>query len=172
MQTIGDIRGLGEGLLCRDAVSSNERTTLTAEQERIWKLRFMACGRMESADFRVTEGNRQVFADVFGRCMRLPGGLDPDKGLLLWGNIGTGKSTLLRVVRRFCQLCRPLLPTGWPETFRMLNSIEICSAFSQTGYAAVEELAEIRGLAIDELGSETTPTGFYGTQENVVQYLL
>ncbi|WP_438589033.1 hypothetical protein [Duncaniella dubosii] len=34
----------------------------------------------------------------------IDGHLDPDKGLLIWGDIRHGKSTMLKIIREFCFL--------------------------------------------------------------------
>lgn len=122
--------------------------------------------------FTVTDYNRQQIADIFKWCTMQPDGrYNPHKGLWIWGNIGTGKSTMLAIIKDFCRRVRPVAD-GWPYSFKIVHSTEICSEFARDGYDPLNKYIESRRLAIDELGSETIPTGHYGMNENVLRYLL
>ncbi len=131
----------------------------------------MQIANQHCSGFRITEDNRAVISDVFRWCLMLDGRYDPAKGLWLWGNIGTGKSTLLAIIHDFCQIVRPL-KDGWPYSFRTSNVTEVCFEFSSGGYNAIKTYIEGRKQAFDELGSESIPTGHYGMGENVMQYIL
>lgn len=121
--------------------------------------------------FCVTDDNRAVIADIFNWCLMLPGKYDPHKGLCLLGNVGTGKTTLLRIVKAFGRLVRPM-EDGFPYSFRISNASEVCAAYAKDGYEGVQTYIDSDRQAFDELGAETIPTGHYGTSENVMQYLL
>lgn len=123
------------------------------------------------SDFRVTEDNRAVISEVFQWCLMIDGRYDPAKGLWLWGNIGTGKSTLLGIVHDFCRIVRPP-KDGWPYSFRTSNATDVCSDYASGGYEGIKTYIESRKQAFDELGMETIPTGHYGMGENVMQYIL
>ena len=97
--------------------------------------------------------------------------LELHKGLWLWGNIGTGKSTMLEIIKDFCKIVRPK-QNGWAYSFRINNVIDVCSDFSVGGYGAIKTYIDSNRQAFDEIGSETIPTGHYGTGENVMQYIL
>lgn len=124
-------------------------------------------------NFAVREEMKPTLNNLVSWAMMDPGGAyNPDKGLWLWGNIGTGKSTLLEVMRVFCGQVRPRDPQGNRYGFRTTNAIEVCAAFQKSGYEGLDTYIDSRRQAFDELGSETIPTGYYGNTENVFQYLL
>lgn len=114
----------------------------------------------------------------------LEGRHDPHKGLWVWGNIGTGKSTMLEIVREYCRLVRPtahyrekgesriLESESLEYGFRITNASFVAGAFAKDGYPGIESYIINRRQAFDEVGRETIPTGFYGNMENVFQYIL
>lgn len=122
-------------------------------------------------DYRITQEQKLVINDIFNWCLMLQGNLDPNKGLWLHGDIGSGKTTMLKIVKRFCHDVRPKV-NGDYYSFRISNAIEVCGEFSQKGYAGIETYIDSRQQAFDEIGSECAPTAYYGTVENVFQYIL
>ena len=48
-------------------------------------------------EFVIDDFNRQLMNDLFFYVNEKPGRLDPNKGILLWGNVGTGKSTIIKI---------------------------------------------------------------------------
>lgn len=138
----------------------------------------MADARSVTAGFQISDFNRAQIADLFRWCIADPTGRhDPGRGLWLWGSIGSGKSTLLEIVRRFCGRLpwrRTADSRGYrsPYSFRTSNAVAVCAEFQQRGFAGIETFIDSPRQAFDELGSETIPTGYYGTSENVFQYVL
>lgn len=102
----------------------------------------------------------------------IPGRLDPSKGLWLHGDIGSGKTTMLKIIKNFCRKFRPGIDAGNPYSFRISNAIEVCSKFAHEGYSGIQTFIDSRAQAFDEIGSESSPTGYFGTAENVFQYIL
>lgn len=122
--------------------------------------------------FTITKEQRPLISAIFDWCLMRGTELDPDKGLWLHGDIGSGKTTMLRIVKTFCRsIGRPGIE-GRPYSFRISNAIEVCGEFSRKGYAGIETFINSRSQAFDEIGSESVPTGYYGTAENVFQYIL
>ena len=141
-----------------------------------YKYLFLACARKVCPDYEVREDQKSILNDiVHWSLLDYTGKLDPDRGLLLWGDIGTGKSTLLKIIREYCRIVRPC-ENHMPYSFRITNVIDICAQFSDEsrdgGYYAIQTYITSRGQAFDELGSETTPTSRWGNYENVMQYIL
>lgn len=141
-----------------------------------YKFLFLACARKVCPDYEVREDQKSILNDiVHWSLLDYTGKLDPDRGLLLWGDIGTGKSTLLKIIREYCRIVRPCVD-HMPYSFRITNVIDICAQFSDEsrdgGYYAIQTYINSKGQAFDELGSETTPTGRWGNYENVMQYIL
>lgn len=114
----------------------------------------------------------------------LDGKYDPGKGLWLWGDIGTGKSTMLEIIRIYCHVMRPptyyrennmtkrLNKTAWSYGFRTSNASFVAGLFAKYSYIGLEEYIVSSRQAFDEVGRECIPTGYYGNMENVFQYIL
>ncbi len=105
------------------------------------------------------------------------GKYDIGKGLFLWGNIGVGKTTLLKIVKEFCRIpgIRPakrLGPIiGAPYSFAIKSVHEVLEDYQQKA-ERLGEYAENPYLAIDDIGSEAKETSRYGTVKNVIDELL
>lgn len=127
--------------------------------------------------FVIYEEQKEVIADVFRWCMRLPGKYDPSRGLWIWGSIGSGKSTLLKIINRFCNLVRPEELKGderykLPFCLRIRTALQLCDDYSSKGFAGLEKTMRISRLAIDDLGIEARTTNYYGTVTNVIRDVL
>lgn len=140
------------------------------------KHRFMAVARAVCPGFTIPDDKKTFINDIFNWCMLIPGRYNLLKGLWLWGDIGTGKTTMLNIIKAFCKTLpwrTQMLDGIWVEySFRISNAIDVCSKFSKSGYPGIETFIESERQAFDELGSECTPTGYYGTAENVLQFIL
>lgn len=128
--------------------------------------------------FVVREEYKPIFNDIVLYCLNAGGNLSPRKGLWIWGDIGTGKTTLLRIIRNYCALVRPVDSDGTTYGFCINNAIDVCSKFASKGYEGLsfyvtsERDDNISRQAFDELGSEAQITQHYGCVENVFQYIL
>lgn len=123
------------------------------------------------------EDHRDVLNDIYRWCIKVKGNLDPNKGLWLFGNIGTGKSTLLAIIKEFCKEYRGQYysleyKSYKPYTYRITNVIDVCGAYQRDGYNGIDTYVNGQCQAFDEIGSESIPTGHFGTAENVMQYIL
>lgn len=146
--------------------SSNE-----GEVRAFWNV-FLETARVVCPEFQLREDLKQSIVDIFYWCIMAEGrNLNPHKGLWLWGNIGTGKTTMLEIVRRFCQFVRPY-DKGFPYSFRITNALEVCGEYSKHGHDGIATYIDSERQAFDEVGSECIPTGYYGTPMNVFQYIL
>ncbi len=129
---------------------------------------------------------KPLLNDIHRWCLMLDGKHDPNKGLWLWGNIGTGKSTMLEIIREYCNRVRPhqryrqsdsaavkqLRKDSWPYSFKITNASFVAGAFARDGYPGIEEYILACRQAFDEVGRECIPTGYYGNMENVFQYIF
>lgn len=107
-----------------------------------YKQYFLRCAKAICPGYIVRDDQRNILNDIVHWALKdYNGKLDPDRGLLLWGDIGTGKSTLLRIIRQFCHDIRPP-KDGMGYWFRMTNVIDICAEFSDEsrdgGYYALQ----------------------------------
>lgn len=114
----------------------------------------------------------------------LEGVYDPYKGLWIWGNIGTGKSTMLEIIRRYCHKVRE--PAYYREInlpgemryykmrygFCITNASFVAGKFAKEGYPGIEDYIKNCRQAFDEVGRECIPTGYFGNMENVFQYIF
>ncbi len=137
---------------------------------------FISVARSICPDYKVRNDQKRLINDIFNWCIMADGQYDPEKGLWLWGDIGIGKTTMLKIIRAFCHDVRPSFDDGsgyaMPYSFRITNAVEVCSVFSQQGYAGIETYINSTRQAFDELGSESSPIAYFGTVENVFQYIL
>lgn len=122
--------------------------------------------------WEVAPEHREAVNAIFEWCMDIPGKLDLSKGLWLWGNNGTGKTTLLRIVKEFCREIRKRDSRGDIYGFRIVNVPELCGIYESKGRKGIEEYIVTSRQAFDELGAEETLTGHFGTPLNVMQYIL
>jgi len=120
----------------------------------------------------VAPDNRESVNAIFEWCMGMDGRLDLDKGLWLWGNIGTGKSTMLKIVKEFCRRIGKLDPWGNDYSFRITSALEISTRYQQEGASGIEDYIRLPRQAFDEVGAEPTATGYYGTPMDVIGTIL
>lgn len=89
-------------------------------------------------------------------------GIDPDKGLLLSGPVGCGKTSLMKLLRHVVPYMR------WYEVLSCRN---IVFGFKHIGYKTIEDYGNSGYFCFDDLGIE--PTGnFYGKDCNVIGEIL
>ena len=103
--------------------------------------------------------------------------LDYNKGFCFYGDIGLGKSMTLQALRQY----RNGLVSrneSKREDFRMKGTwlkaaSELANIFSVDGQPAlVKYTTDEINLIIDELGREPRPAKYYGTELNVIQFVL
>lgn len=148
------------------------------------KRKFIECCKTICPKFQITPEMKPLLNDLFRWCLMLEGRHDPKKGLWLWGNIGTGKSTMLQIVKLYCRDAR--LPEYYrdpenpremrkerlPYSFKITNASEVAGTFAREGYPGIERYIRNCRQAFDEVGRECIPTGFFGNMENVFQYIF
>ena len=98
--------------------------------------------------------------------------IDPEKGLWLEGNMGTGKSTLLRAIKNFCAIYDDDRSPNLPRYMVWRHAKDIASGYEEEGAKYLTELCNIETLIIDDLGTEPSTTMRYGNTLNVVEELL
>ena len=116
----------------------------------------------------VDKDNQKVITDIFHWCIRdRKGTLNPEKGLWIYGNIGTGKSTLMRAVMMFVERYW-LRDSGETVKPKWVNVPTFCGRYATDGFSVFDSLP----MGFDELGTEIAPTNHVGNKLNVMAHLL
>ena len=141
-----------------------------------YKNLFLLAARAVCPEFELRERDKPFISDIFDWCMMNDDGVyDPDKGLFIWGNIGTGKSTLLQIIRIFTNIVRPVNKDGQPYNFRIYHASDVAFAYSNEdggGYQALIPFIKSQRIAFDELGNEERPARHYGKPLNVFEHIF
>lgn len=151
---------------------SNRDAVLSKTKINALKKYFMIIAKGYCPNFTVKEEHTGALNEIFLWCIDAQGRLDPNKGLWLWGENGTGKTTMLYIIKEFCRQIGKKDPRGSRYGFRITNANAVSGAFNQFGYEGIDEYITTPRQAFDELGSEPQLTGHYGTPMNVMQYVL
>jgi len=100
-------------------------------------------------------------------------GLDYNKGLFLYGPIGTGKSTVLRGLQCYMNsIKRRYYSKDYRIGFFWKSASELANSYAGHGQEKLLQWCDECNLLIDELGREPLPAKHYGTELNVIQFLL
>lgn len=137
----------------------------------------MALATRVCRDFYIPDDLKPTVNSLFRWCMRLPGDLDPRKGLWIWGDIGTGKSTMMQIINYFAAQVRPEEKIGYnlhPISFCIYirKATELCDEYQRAGVDGIYRYFFTERLCIDDVGAENRLTGHYGTLSNVIGELI
>lgn len=121
--------------------------------------------------FVADDYNKQMLFDLHNY-VNGTGNLDPKKGIWMWGNVGTGKSTLIRVLGEVMRLQN--------RGFKTINCSKLANDYSAFGVEALTEstyndqcgILKPVNRAFDEIGREPLPAKHYGNELNVMQYIF
>lgn len=143
-------------------LESSVKTEISAAKNAFFKIL-----KEQNPDFAVDDANREVITNVFNWCIRNADGVyDPDKGLWIYGNVGTGKTTLVNAVMAFMR--KYWLREGNKLMPKMTTAPELCAAYSVNGFSTFSNLP----IAIDEVGTEIPPTSHVGCKINVIAHAM
>lgn len=138
---------------------------------------FKGCCTHVCPEFIIDDANRglvnEIYLYVEGRSKKL----DSAKGLLLTGDIGTGKSTLMQIVSRYRYFTRGKDKGGYGIGGFPINSASsIANSYAMKGKDALEPYTynynKPHTVCFDEIGREPMPTKYFGTELNVMQYIF
>jgi hypothetical protein len=98
------------------------------------------------------------------------------KGIMLAGNVGTGKTLLMRVFSRNKRQCFEIIPCRKPTDDYSEDGMEMLPRYSNPirsllgtyEYFLQREL----GVCFDDLGTETIPARYYGKDVNVMEQII
>lgn len=134
-------------------------------------------------DFKVTDQNRQILNNLFSYCVGEDGEYDTNKGIWLCGSIGTGKSTLMKIISRFDLALNPphsvCENNVWKTVsggFMIHNCTNVATFFSSNGIDGLDAYtynnSNPKTIGFDELGREPKLVKSFGTELNVMQYIF
>lgn len=89
-------------------------------------------------------------------------GIDIDKGILLSGPVGCGKTSLMKLLRHIVPLQRP---------YEVIPCRNVTFGFNHLGFKTIEEYGNTKFFCFDDLGIEP-PGRFYGKDLNVMGEVL
>ena len=138
---------------------------------------FKECCRFVCSNFQIDKSNRYVMNQIFLYMEKDRSKLDPEKGILLCGPVGTGKSTIMQIMNRYRYFVSGQDKGGYPMGgFRIDSASFIANSFSMRGKDALELYTYNNGsprmMCFDELGREPIPAKYFGTELNVMQYIF
>lgn len=118
-------------------------------------------------DFKIYEEDQQILLKLCHYFIRdlencKKHGIDPDKGLLLSGPVGCGKTSLMRLLRHIVPHQRP---------YEVIPTRNIVFAFNHIGYQVLEDYGNSQFYCFDDLGVESLGRHF-GKDCNVIGEIL
>ncbi|WP_147679084.1 ATPase [Algibacter pacificus] len=118
-------------------------------------------------NFKIYEEDKVVlyklciyFIRDFEACEKL--NIDPNKGILLSGPVGCGKTSLMKLLRHIVSHHKP---------YEVIPARNITFAFNNIGYKTIQEYGNSNFYCFDDLGVETTGRHF-GKDCNVMGEIL
>lgn len=144
------------------------------------KKRYIAAFQKVEPRFDITKANMSVLRSLFAWVLKLDEyndlHLDYGKGLFFYGPLGLGKSMTMLALRQYMNHIKAAYPDR-QEDYRlaalMKSASELANIYAVDGQPALINYAEWEtNLVIDEFGREPCPAKYYGTEMNVLQFLL
>lgn len=138
---------------------------------------FVECCKFICPQFSIDERNKALMNEVYRYLEGTSAKYDHDKGLWLWGTIGTGKSTIIQIMNYYSKFSKGLDRGDYPiGGFRIESTSTVANKFAMKGQDAIElytyNSGRPRTVAFDELGREPLPAKYFGTELNVMQYVF
>jgi len=145
--------------------------------EAFWKREFILSMQEIEPRFKVDSRNRELIQALYSWVWKRKSSLDPQKGLLIWGPIGVGKSILIRGLQRYeGKINRMAFAFGNDSLgFTFISAAELALKYAEKGLEGISSYTNrerMQNLAIDEVGREPMDSKHFGTSLNVIQTIL
>lgn len=92
-------------------------------------------------------------------------GIDVNKGLMIVGHVGSGKTTLMRVLRE-------AMREAYGAQFGIRSCSDMVRGFTDNGSEAIEAWITAPHVCFDDLGTEPLESVNYGNRKNVMKDVL
>lgn len=136
---------------------------------------FRNCCLSVCAGFSVNDTNRELMNELFLYIIGESEMLDRNKGLWLYGPVGTGKSTILKIIQTYDRHSNGKDRTGFYPLggFPIESASFVANQYCRKGIDGILKYDGANGMALglDEAGREPK-VKYYGTEMDVIQYIL
>ncbi|WP_050710496.1 hypothetical protein [Dysgonomonas sp. HGC4] len=134
------------------------------------KKKFLRIARTVIPEFVIDSSNRGVVTNLFNYFNGIEGKYSLDKGLWIYGDIGTGKSSLMQIFSEYMKLefngFKLHICNGIANAYSVSGDLDLYT-YNQHGY-----IGKPVWMCFDELGREAVPANHFGTKLNVMQHIL
>lgn len=101
--------------------------------------------------------------------------LDFNKGILLKGGTGRGKTFLLKVFAEFLKIDNLSYKSDgkeYPLSFKVINAKNIVMFYQNEGANALQRIITMPCLCIDDIGAEMAESSHYGNKTSVIDWII
>ncbi len=128
--------------------------------------RIRANAERMAGSFVIDKENEQAMGQLAAWLAREPPpDMDANKGLLLVGNVGTGKTLLMRALRA-------AMSEVWGVQFGIKPCSELVREYGDLGYEGVEKWIDGKHVCFDDLGTENREAIHYGKRTNLMAEVI
>jgi len=124
-------------------------------------------------DFQIYEGNKEIIENLIKyahgdqNCI-----FDLEKVLALIGPTGTGKTDLIKIFSFYLNIHYLKNNKAFSFQFKFVTAREIILKYATNGHTGINNYLIFDCLCIDDIGSESKISNFYGNSENVVEFII